>query len=278
MTGTSSVPSPSASRLLTAGRVVWYSAANALADFRATYSWYSWTFGWLTRLLSQVAFFAVIGVALDSARTTRYLFVGNALMLCVIEATTVIVSSAWERTQGTLTLLAASPASTTWVLFGRGLQWPVSGVATSLVALLGLGPPFGVHWRATDLPPLVAAICLTAAASYAFGLFLAAFALNMPSARNLLYNGTYLVMMCVCGVQVPRGYWPPWIRAVAAVLPASYGVDAVRAVAARQSAGAVVRPLVLLAATGAGWLLIAFVAVRAVMGWARRRNTLDFSS
>jgi ABC-2 type transport system permease protein len=278
MTGSYPRSTASASQLLTAGRVVWYSAANALADFRATYSWYSWTFGWLTRLLSQVAFFAVIGVALDSATITRYLFVGNALMLCAIEATTVIVSSAWERAQGTLTLLAASPADMTWVLIGRGLQWPVSGVATSLVALLGLGPSFGVHWRAADLPLLVAAVCLSAAASYAFGLFLATFALSVPSARNLLYNSTYLIMMCICGVQVPRNYWPPWVGGVAAVLPPSYGVDAVRALAAHQGTDAILRPFVLLVATGGGWLLLAFITMRAVMGRARRRNTLDFSS
>ncbi|MGW5695313.1 ABC transporter permease [Streptomyces asiaticus] len=263
---------------LTAVRVVRYSAANALADFRATYTWYAWTFGWLTRMLSQVVFFAAIGLVLDSASATRYLVLGNAMMLCAIEATTVIVSSTWERTQGTLTLLAATPVNITWVLFGRGLQWPASGIATSLVALLGLGPAFGVDWHVSDLPLLVLTVFLTAVATYCFGLFLSAFVLGAPSARNLVYNTTYLLMMCVCGAQVPRGYWPGWVRSGAAVLPPSYGVDAVRALTAHDGGGGVTRSLFLLVTTGACWLVLAFAAVNLVMQRARRRNTLDFSS
>lgn len=56
------------SRVIGVGRVVRAAAANALADFRATYTWYSWTFGWLGRMLCQVTFFALIGSFLDSPR------------------------------------------------------------------------------------------------------------------------------------------------------------------------------------------------------------------
>ena len=64
--------------------IVGYSAANAYADFRASYTWTSWTFGWLTRMLSQVCFFGLMGHLLGSPARTRYLVIGNAVLAWVM--------------------------------------------------------------------------------------------------------------------------------------------------------------------------------------------------
>lgn len=62
-------------------RVLRWSATSALADLRAFYTWKTWLFGWLTRILCQVAFFALIGAMLDSPDRTAYLLVGNAVFV-----------------------------------------------------------------------------------------------------------------------------------------------------------------------------------------------------
>src|SRR5436190_263902 len=122
-----------------------YSAANAFADLRAIYTWRSWTFGWLVRMLAQVTFFTLIGKLIAQPAQMQFLVVGNALMTCAVEAMMVVASTSWERAVGTLALLIASPAKLTWVFVGRSLQWPISGTGTSVVALFTLGPAFGVR-------------------------------------------------------------------------------------------------------------------------------------
>ena len=258
-------------------RVVRHSAANAFADFRATYSWYSWTFGWLGRMLCQVAFFAAIGSLLGSASDTRWLVLGNSTMVCVIEAMTVVVSTSWERAQGTLALLAATPSDMGWVFFGRSLQWPVSGSGTSLVALLLLGPLFGVRFSVAQVPAVVALVLVTALSTYCFGLFLAAFVLGAPGVRNIVFNSAFLITMAICGAQVPTGFWPSWVRVAAATLPATHGLAAIRALADGAGPGPVGRPAVLAAATGALWLLAALAAFRLFAERARRRNAFEFA-
>ncbi|MGW0522978.1 hypothetical protein [Crossiella sp. NPDC003009] len=48
-----------------------------MADLRATYTWTSWTVGWLGRMLAQVTFFASVGLLLGSPEQTRFLVIGN---------------------------------------------------------------------------------------------------------------------------------------------------------------------------------------------------------
>lgn len=257
--------------------VIRYSAANAWADFRATYTWWTWGFGWLGRMLTQVTFCAFIGVLLGDPAQIRYLVIGNAIMTCVIDAMAVVASSSWERSEGTLPLLGAAPAHMGWVFFGRSLQWPVSGSLTALVSLLVFSPLFGVHWTAAQIPVLVVLVVVTAMSTYAVGLFLSPFVLTATAARNIVSNSAYLVMMAVCGVVVPVGYWPGWVQAIAQVLPLTHALAAVRSLGQGSSASAILTQSGLAVLCGAGWLVAAMVAFSVLEVRARRNNSFDFS-
>ncbi|WP_035803605.1 ABC transporter permease [Kitasatospora mediocidica] len=264
------------SALVQSLRVVGYSARNAAADFAATYTWRSWTFGWVGRMLSQVVFFTLAGRVLGAPDQARSRFIGNAVMTCVVEAMMVVASSVWERRAGTLPLLVASPADLAPVFFGRSLQWIASGVATSSIALLALGPLFGIDWTAVQIPAVVLLQLLTAVGSYCFGLVLGVLVLNAPQLRNIASNVAYLAMMSFCGIQVPVDYWPAPIRLLAAVLPVTYGVRAMTALSAGGPAGAVWRPAAAVLLLGAGWLAAAFVAFRVFAERGRRDGSLEF--
>ncbi len=264
--------------LLRTARIVGYSAANAYADFRASYTWTSWTFGWLTRMLCQVGFFGLIGQMLGSADRTRYLVIGNAVMACVIEAMTVVVSTSWERGQGTLPLLAAAPSDMGWVMLGRSLQWPLSGSATALVSLLAVGPAFGVHWPLAHLPVLLGLILLTAGSTYCLGLFIGAFVLAAPDARNIVFNASFLLLMAVCGAEVPVAFWPGWVQATAAALPPTHGLAAVRALASDGPGAAMALPALWALLTGAAWLAAALVAFRVFSARARATHAFGFAA
>ncbi|PRY41793.1 ABC transporter permease [Umezawaea tangerina] len=262
--------------LVRTSTVLRYSAANAWADFRASYTWWSWTFGWLGRMLAQVTFFAFVGIMLGDQAQLRYLVVGNAVMTCVVETMSVVASSSSEGRIGTLPLLSAAPVRLAWVFLGRSVQWPVSGSLTALVSLLALAPAFGVHWSPTQVPALVLLVPLTALSTYAVGLFLSAFVLTASGARNLLSNSAYLVMMAICGVQVPVDFWPSWVRSIASTLPLTHGLAAIRSVGDRAPVADVLGQAGLALACGVGWLVMAVLAFSLLEQHSRRRDAFDF--
>ncbi|HEX6344805.1 ABC transporter permease [Umezawaea sp.] len=257
--------------------VVRHASLNALADLRATYTPTSWTVGWLGRMLAQVAFFTVVGHLIGSAEHTRYLVIGNSLMTCVIEVMMVVASTTWERRAGTLPLLVAAPAELGLVFVGRSLQWTISGSGTSLVSLLVLAPLFGVHWTVGQFLTVVPLVLLTAFSTYAFGLVLAAAVLGTTGLRNITSNAAYLVMMAVCGVQVPVSYWPGAVQLAAECLPLTHGLRAVRAVADAEPLGTVLSRALPAAVAGACWLALALAVFRLTAARARRTGSVVYS-
>ncbi|MFF2546249.1 ABC transporter permease [Kitasatospora sp. NPDC058063] len=257
--------------------VVKHSAANAFADLKAIYTWKTWTFGWLGRMLAQTTFFVLVGRLLDRPDQLPYLVVGNAVMTCAMESMMVIASSIWERFLGTLPLLSAAPARLVWVFFGRSLQWPLSGAGTSLVALFTLGPAFGVHWQAARVPAVVLLVLLTALGTYCFGLFLAGLVLNAPGIRNIVSNTAYLLMMAVCGVQVPVGFWPHWVQDAAGCLPLTHSLAAIRELAGPGDTGTVLGQAALAAVIALGWFAAAYLVFQGQETRGRRAGTIHFA-
>ncbi|GAB2942232.1 ABC transporter permease [Streptomyces heilongjiangensis] len=258
--------------------LVRYGVLNAVADFKATYTWRSWSFGWLGRMLAQVLFFTGLGGMLDHPGAVRYLALGNALMTCVVDTMAVVATTSGERRAGTLSLLVASPADPMWVFAGRSLHWPVSGFATASVALFGLGPFFGVTWAAAQVPLVLLLIALTALGTYCVGLFLAVLVINVPRLRNVVSNCAYLAMMAFCGVQVPVDFWPRAVGAVVQAVPLTHTLRALRAVSDNRPAAEVFGPVVPAVLTAGCWLLAAVVTFRWLVAVpARRAGTLDLS-
>ncbi|MEU3027798.1 ABC transporter permease [Streptomyces incarnatus] len=260
-----------------AWRIVRCSAVNAAADLRATYTWSTWLLGWLVRMLCQVLFFTLAGRTFSGGTHERFLFLGNSLALCAIEAMMVVASSAWERRAGTLPLLVAAPADVAWIFVGRSLQWLPSGIGTSLVALLGLGPFFGVHWTPATAAVAALLVASTAVGIYCFGLLLAALVLGASSWRNVASNVAYLSMMAVCGVEVPVDFWPPPVRVVAWAMPLTHGLDALRALVDGGGAATVARAALLCLAVGAAWLVAALLLLRGMAARGRRDGSIAFA-
>ncbi|MEU4212958.1 ABC transporter permease [Streptomyces sp. NPDC026206] len=257
--------------------IIRHSAANAFADMRAVYTWKTWTFGWLGRMLAQVTFFVLLGRLVAGPDHARYLVVGNALMTCVIESLTVVASSTWERAAGTLALLAAAPAKATWVFFGRSIQWPVSGAGTSLVALFVLGPAFGLSWSPGQIPVAAVLVVLTAVSTYFFGLFLAALVLNAGGVRNVVSNAGYLLMMAVCGVQVPVDYWPSWVGWIAEAVPLTHLLSALRSLTDGAGLATVSGEAAVGLFVGLAWLGAAHLAFESLLRRGREAGTIDFA-
>ncbi|GAA1094641.1 ABC transporter permease [Nocardiopsis metallicus] len=257
-------------------RVLRWSATSALADLRAFYTWKTWLFGWLTRILCQVAFFALIGAMLDSPDRTAYLLVGNAVFVGVTATMFVCASSSWERMAGTLPLLIASPAPPFLVFAGRSVQWLADGLACAVISLFLLAPVFGVHLPMPAALLVVPLIALTYVSVYSFGLVLAGLALRVMHVRNLIGNVGGLILMVVCGVQVPVSFWPPAVEFVAQGLPLTHGLGAVRELLSGASGAVVARLALLEAAVGAVWFCVAALTFRHLAESGRRDGSIEF--
>ncbi|MGW6412503.1 ABC transporter permease [Streptomyces vinaceus] len=224
-------PDPAARR--SAGAVlqlVGYGALAAYQDYRAMFTWRSWLGGWVVRLLCQVLFFANLGQLLGSPGQQSYLALGNAVVLGPLGALGVVTSTVGELRSGTLQFLLISRTPPFLALASRGLHWVTDGFLTSTVALLTvhLLLPVPLHWAA--VPAILGVNLLMTLSVYCLALCLSGAALRKPESRMYLTVATTITLLLVAGVNtpVPRS---GVLAGVAAVLPVSHGLAAVRQLA-----------------------------------------------
>ncbi len=259
-------------------RVLRQAAISAFAELRAIYTWRTWTFTWLSRLLIQVVFFGLIGRMLGGQAQVQYLLIGNAVAIATLESSVAILAIHGERRSGTLSLMAAAPAGHLTVYLGRGVHYLSSGLVTATAAFLLLPPLFGLTlpWpRAALALPVIVAI---GASSYCYAACLAAVVLGLPNLRWVVLNLSYLVPMSFCGVNVPREYWPDWVQQITAALPLTHGLQAIREVVGTGSSSMYVRDAVLEVCVGLGWLAVAALAFQAMVVRGRATGTIEFGA
>ncbi|MEU8801684.1 ABC transporter permease [Spirillospora sp. NPDC048819] len=256
-------------------RIVRESLILGFAEMSAVYTWRTWTFGWLVRLLCQATFYALLGRYVGDDDTMRYVLVGNIVVLACMESTIVVISLAGERRMGTLPLLAIAPSGHLPVYLGRGLQWTVTGMISSLVAWLVLPPLLGVPlpWpRAAYAIPVIVLILVS---SYGYGCALAGIALRMRGVEWLVLNAAYGIVMTFGGVNVPVETWPAPLEFAARALPVVHGLEAVRGILDGASPGRVLGLLGIEALVGAAWYAVAGLSMDRLVAAGRRDGSLD---
>lgn len=255
-------------------RVLRWSAASALADLRAIYTWKTWTFAWLLRILCQVAFYALIGRLLGSDDAVEYLLIGNAVFVGVGSVLFIVPSTSWERAAGTLPLLIASPSRPFVVFAGRSAQWIIDALGVSVISLFGIGLVFGLHFPFPAALWAIAILLVTFLSVYWFGLAVAGLILGRPALRNVAGNVAGLTIMILAGVQVPTAFWPDWLQVVAQGLPVTHGLLAIRQVL--DGRGDVSGLVALEVAVGFAWFLVAAVTFRMLAERGRRDGSIEF--
>ena len=249
---------------------------SGVVDFMTLHTWWSWTCGWLVRVVSQVTTYALFGRLMGSPAHTRYLLVGGSVLAAAAEALLTCASTVNERRTGALALVASAPSGVFPVLAGRGVQWLPSGVATSLACLLVVGPAFGLTWTPARAAAAAGLVVLTGLSMYCLGLTLGSLVLAFPELRNVVGTLATSGLAVVCGVAVPLESWPLAVRMMGAVVPLTYTLGAVRLVVDGGPAVLVLRPAALGVIVGGAWLVLAWLVVTALVTASRRTGTLDF--
>jgi ABC-2 type transport system permease protein len=258
--------------------VLRYALLSGWQDYQAIYTWRTWLAGWFLRVVAQVSFFGLIGELLGSDAATEFLVVGNAVLLAALGTMFSIASTSWERAQGTLPLLVASPTGSVLVFLGRSTFWIPDAIASALGTLLICAAIFGIPLPWPTVLFVVPLITLVALSTYCFGLFLGGLVVRNPNLRNLVANLAWLTIAAICGVNVPTSYSPEPIQWLASILPLTHGLKGVRGILNSSSAGDVALQAGLEAAIGVAFLSLAFVTFNRLAESGRRDGSIEFAT
>lgn len=255
-------------------RIAGNAARVGFAETIAQYTWRSWTFGWMLRLVSQVLFFAAMGLLVGGDELILYAFVGNVIAAAANWGLAVGPDTAWERFNGTLPLLVAAPRSLLPVFGGRSAFHIVKGAGEGLLIFGILAPLIGFRGRWWWLPVgmLVAVI-----GTYGLGLAIAAFSINRYRISNLVYNLVFYTLVAIGGVNVPTSVFPGWVQGVAAVLPLHHALLGSRELLANGLTAVAMSELGAELTIGLAWMVVGLIGFRNVGEGGRRDGTLDFA-
>ncbi|WP_369148943.1 ABC transporter permease [Streptomyces sp. R44] len=220
----------------------------------------------------QLLWFVHLGRYLGT-HPVAYYAVGNAVHGCAMAGLFApAMSVQGERTGGTLSAVLATPASNAVMFAGRIVPAVATGFLTSTVLFVVSTAAGAVRMPAGAVPPLIAAVLLSAVSTSCCGLLVGAFGLIAREA-TLLANLVLYSMLLLCGVNVPVDRLPGWLQPVSAVMPMTHGLEAARR--ALSGAPDVTTLLCWELGKAAVLLCLALIALRCLEFAGRRGAVLD---
>ena len=263
---------------MTTVNVMRHAFAAGVADYRAIFTWRGWAFGWMVRVVSQISFFALIGLRVADERSAFYILIGNALAVAAQSGIFSLNMTTTERWAGGLQLLVASPTSPLVVFSSRGAYLAVDGALSAVLGLFIAGPLFGLDlpWpRVLAVIPLTALVALSA---YCLGTFLAGVIFRFREINGLVVNTTYVGLMTACGVNVPLSYYPQAIEWLSHGLPLTNGLLAIRSVFGGDAVSTILGHAGAEALVGVAWFALAMLTFNSLASRGRLDGTLDFGA
>jgi ABC-2 type transport system permease protein len=241
-------------------------------------SWQVWLLTHATRVSTTAAMWVLMGRLVESQDATEFLLLGQIVIVGSQYTGWTLQAFTWDRMfVGTYPMLIAAPASLVPAMLGRTAIWFLNGVATSVLTLALLVPAFGFSGsflRAASIVPVVVLVC---ASSYGFAFWLGTLINWAPRLRNIVHSVVVILMTAICGVVVPVTFWPTWVQGIAAVLPVTHGLQAIRLLFAGQIDGAFARGVALEATIGVGWLLLGVLTLDITVNVARRTGAIEIA-
>ncbi len=216
---------------MSAVRIFWI---GGLISFRALFHWLSpWIFvpTLLVAPIFQILLFVYVGRS-AGVESDSFFLIGNALQCAAIPCLFAMGHTiAGERFTQTLGLLLVTPAPRLPLFLGRAVPVLASGWLISMFCLTAGSRLVGVDIPPGRWMPLATIVALASASCTGLGLINAALGLKVRQTA-ILANITIGVLLVFCGVNVPLGELPGWMRPVSSWLPLTHAVQAARRVAA----------------------------------------------
>jgi ABC-2 type transport system permease protein len=256
----------------TALRVAVKASRVGFEDIRASYTWKSWLFGWITRVAAQVLFFAAMGLLVGGPEFVLYAFVGNICAMAALAPQGAGADTAWERGLGTLPLLVAAPHSMLPVFAGRSAFTIVQGVVEGSLVFALLAPFLGFRGHWWWLPVGLLALGF---GSYGLGLFMASINIRRPRFGNILFNLVFYSLIVIAGVNIPTDVFPDVVQRVARVLPMHHGILGTRSLLADGGSIYAFGQLGLEVAIGLVWFAMSMAGFTLFSEGGRKDGSID---
>jgi ABC-2 type transport system permease protein len=249
------------------------------ADFRNFWpNWRFWVMAHVMRVATTAATWILLGRLLASEETVQFLLIGQIAIIGSQFTGWVVQAFTWDRMfVGIYPMLIAAPSSLVPIMLGRTLVWLLNGIATAVATLLVLVPIFDLPVTPGRLAWLLPALVLLCVSSYGFAFFLGTLINWIPRLRNVIQNAVVIVMAGICGVMVPIAFWPPWVQAVAQVLPVTHGLQSIRLMMAGRAPREFVAGFVVEAVVGMAWFVVGVVTLDRTVLAARRTGAVDLN-
>jgi ABC-2 type transport system permease protein len=171
-----------------------------------------------------------------------------------------------EQMRGTL---ESNWLSSTWrfsFLLGSSMTHVVTMLIFLTISAVEFGLLFGVQFHGSPLL-LVLLFFVSMPSIYGLGFAFASLVINAREAGSFVQLVRGLVMV-FCGITFPISFLPGWMHGVAAWLPPTYMIHAIRSVVLSGAGFQAVWPdIQMLLLFGAGWLVIGYL----LFNWMERR-------
>jgi ABC-2 type transport system permease protein len=171
-----------------------------------------------------------------------------------------------EQMRGTL---ESNWLSSTWrfsFLLGSSMTHVVTMLIFLAISAVEFGLLFGVQFHGSPLL-LVLLFFVSMPSIYGLGFTFASLVINAREAGSFVQLVRGLVMV-FCGITFPVSFLPGWMHGVAAWLPPTYMIHAIRSVVLSGAGFQAVWPdIQMLLLFGAGWLVIGYL----LFNWMERR-------
>ena len=235
---------------------------------------------WLVQILStalfQMWFFVLVSdFAGDPGATPAYVALGNAVSALTYSAVYgVTMSAGAEKHIGTMATIMGTPTRMFYVFLGKGAYQSIIGMFTVTVSLGFASLFFGVDLSGANLVALAAVLLATCFAMVGFGMVIGSVGVYLRSSMILGSIVLYLGLL-LCGVNFPISYLPWWLQPASYVFPLTFGVQAVRDVAAVAGLAEVAPLLAIMLSIGAAFFLMAYALFNYFERLALKRGSLD---
>ncbi len=178
-----------------------------------------------------------------------------------------------EQMRGTLESNWLTPTRRLWFLFGSGLMHGLVMLSFIVISGVEFGLFFGAHFNGNPL--LIGTVLLVAMPSiYGLGFAFASLVMAAKEANAFVFLVRGLVMI-FCGITYPISVLPGWMQSVAAWLPQTYAIHAMRSVALTGAGLPQLLPdLLALLGFGAFWMAAGYAAFVWMERRARRLGSL----
>jgi ABC-2 type transport system permease protein len=243
--------------------IVWATAKNTfISRFTVTPPVF-WMLQIVVTSFFTMYFFSLLAEYVGNPEiTVAFVVIGNAVQS--VAATTlysVAEIPSVEKHTGTLSCLMQSPAPMFTIFLGMSLFSIFSGAVAVILSLGYAAFIFDVSFAGCDFASLALALVLTCLSLTGLGMLIGGAGLHLRTSA-IVANVVAYIGLLISGVNFPISYLPGWVQAASWCMPLTYGVEAARAAVEGAPPAELLHPLGMMAALGAIFAVLAWLAFR----------------